>query len=121
MQEVLRRVHLDASSVYAEKIRPPFDQKMANSVLKRFKHNGTHLSWGVFNDALVTGWPERVTRCTAAFHAISVGNHSAKMGRIDGVIARKRALVGGTLPVQRECSAPEQGSCTSNEPGGRDV
>ena len=104
------------------KIRPPFDQKMANNVLHaRSLHyggnltlpSGRHLPWGVFDNSVVTGIPTRVERCTYAYHAISVGNHSRKLERLNQCLAKKRAASIGRLePVwQRECSEGEQASC----------
>ena len=111
MEAVLRSVDDDY-----KKIRPPFDQKMANLVIRRLPKSNRSVRWGVFDNHLVTGLPDFVGKCTFAYHAISVGNHSGKMGRIDGAFARKRSRVGGRLSWQRECTPAEQDSCDPPPP-----
>ena len=104
-----------------DKIRPPFDQKMANNLLKssaRAAWPAGPLYHGVFDNSVVTGLPDRVARCTFAYHAIGVNNHSAKMGRINRAMARQSALASIEHPWLRECSAAEQESCDEAH-GGR--
>ena len=106
------------------KIRPPFDQKMANRLLMHMYRKGpwshrNNISWSVFDkdatgapNGLVTGTVDHVTRCSVAYHAVGVGNHSGKLQRIERALARKREFARAEQPVwQRDCTQAEQVSC----------